>query len=69
MMKKNKSIPDDCMPRCESCAFFKADPKEDLGECRRLPPIIFPDGDDGLGFSFSMTTREMWCGEFKRVTN
>lgn len=67
-MKKLK--PDnDWMPRCGSCAFFVSDAKDDIGECRRLPPVVFPDGDEGLGFSFSMSTSEQWCGEFKRVTN
>ncbi len=64
-----KKLPDDCMPRCSSCAFFISDPKEDMGECRRLPPVTFPDGDEGLGFSFAMTMPEMWCGEFKRQVN
>ena len=62
-----KKKPDeDWMPKCATCAFFVADPKEDMGECRRLPPVVFPDGDDGLGFSFSMSTSQMWCGEFRR---
>ena len=60
---------EDWMPRCKNCAFFVDDPKGEIGECRRLPPVVFPDGDDGLGFSFSMSTPDMWCGEFKRVTN
>lgn len=54
------------MPRCETCAFFVGDHKEDMGECRRLPPTVFPDGEEGLGFSFTITVKEMWCGEFKR---
>lgn len=57
---------EDWMPKCTNCAFFVCDPKEDLGECRRLPPVVFAEGDDGVGFSFSLSTREMWCGEFKR---
>lgn len=68
-MPRKKSIPDDCMPRCETCAFFVGDQKEDIGECRRLPPTIFLDGDEGLGFSFSNTIKSMWCGEFKRKVN
>lgn len=64
-----KPPPEDWMPKCAACAFFVSDPKEDVGECRRLPPAVFPDGDDGLGFSFAMTTPDRWCGEFKRQVN
>jgi hypothetical protein len=65
-MARKKSVPDDCMPRCASCAFFVGDPKEEIGDCRRYPPTTFPDGDEGLGFSFSITVSNMWCGEFIR---
>lgn len=68
-MPRKKTLPDDCMPRCASCAFFVGDVKEDIGECRRLPPAVFPDGEEGLGFSFSLTAKQMWCGEFKRQVN
>lgn len=64
-MVRKKTIPDDCMPRCETCAFFIGDPKEDMGECRRYPPNTFPE-DEGLGFSFGITIKTMWCGEFTR---
>lgn len=65
-MAKKQAIPEDCLPRCASCAFFIPDPKDDIGECRRYPPVVFPDGEDGLGFSFSMTGSTQWCGEFRR---
>jgi hypothetical protein len=66
MVKKKVFVPDDCMPKCSTCAFFVPDRKDELGECRRFPPAVFPDGDDGLGFSFSMTQPDQWCGEFRR---
>lgn len=66
MPTKKPSKEADWMPRCGNCAFFVPDSKEDIGECRRLPPVVFPDGDDGLGFSFSMSMHDHWCGEFKR---
>lgn len=66
MPRKKEQPVDDWMPKCSSCAFFVPDPKEDIGECRRLPPVVFPDGDEGLGFSFSMSMPSHWCGEFKR---
>lgn len=68
-MPRKKQIPDDCMPRCETCAFFVGDQKEDIGECRRLPPVTFPDVGEGLCFSFGITVKSMWCGEFKRKVN
>lgn len=64
-----KKIPDDCMPKCATCAFFVADAKEEIGDCRRLPPVVFPDGEEGLGFSFALTQADMWCGEYKRQCN
>lgn len=61
-----KKQPEDWMPKCGNCAFFVIEPKEEVGECRRLPPVVFADGEDGLGFSFSLTVPDRWCGEFKR---
>ena len=66
MTSKKQKIPADCLPRCSSCAFFIDDPREEVGECRRMPPQVFPDGEDGLGFSFAITSKEAWCGEYRR---
>ena len=62
-------IPDDCMPRCSSCAFFKADKNGDLGECHRLPPTLLPEADGGVSFSFALTAIDEWCGEFVRYVS
>ena len=35
-----KSIPDDCMPACISCAFYNCEPKDDLSYCYRYPPTL-----------------------------
>jgi len=42
MSKKGSAskIPDDCMPMCRTCAFFKPDKEANLGECHRLPPTV-----------------------------
>lgn len=69
MPVKKPAKEEDWMPKCANCAFFVPDAKEDVGECRRLPPAVFPDGEDGLGFSFSITHKTQWCGEFKRNCN
>lgn len=66
MPVKKPAKQEDWMPKCGNCAFFVPDSKDELGECRRLPPVVFPDGEDGLGFSFSMSMQDQWCGEFKR---
>ena len=67
-MATKKKLPDDCMPRCQSCAFFQADPKAEYGACHRLPPVIVVDGD-GYGFTFALVEFDDWCGEFKRQVN
>jgi hypothetical protein len=71
MSKKGNAskIPDDCMPRCLSCAFFKPDKEADLGECHRLPPILLPESDGGVSFCFALTASEEWCGEFVRYVS
>lgn len=63
-----KSIPADCMPACVSCAFFMCEPKEDLGFCRRYPPMII-EAEDGYDSCIPVTARADWCGEFIRKVN
>jgi hypothetical protein len=71
MSKKGNAskIPDDCMPRCSSCAFFIPDKNGDLGECHRLPPTLLPESDGGVSFSFALTSTDEWCGEFVRYVS
>lgn len=71
MSKKGSAskIPDDCMPRCGSCAFFKADKNGDLGECHRFPPTLLPEDNGGVSFSFILTATDEWCGEFIRYVS
>lgn len=61
-----KKLPDDCMPKCASCAFFVCEPKDEMGECRRLPPLACVADDQGVMFAFAVVHHTEWCGEFKR---
>lgn len=63
-----KKIPKDCMPACVSCAFFFAEPKDDLGFCRRYPPTIV-SLDDGFDSIFPIVEKQDWCGDFVRKVN
>lgn len=64
-----KKIPDDCMPKCASCAFFVCELKEDIGMCKRYPPVVLYIGDEEFDSSFPVIPRSEWCGEFVRKTN
>lgn len=66
--RKPKAIPDDCMPRCETCAFAEIDPVHAAGVCHRYPPVFLTD-DEGSGFTFPGIAPLDWCGEFKRKVN
>jgi len=70
MSKKGSvsKIPDDCMPRCSSCAFFNPNKNSDIGECHRYPPTLLPD-EQGVSFSFQLTAADEWCGEFIRYVS
>lgn len=57
------------MPKCASCAFFLCEPKDDIGACRRFPPVILYIGDEEFDSSFPVIGRDEWCGEFIRQTN
>ncbi len=64
-----KPVVEDWMPKCASCAFFVPDAQQDVGECRRYPPAVFPEDGDSVGFSFALTQIDQWCGEFRRRVN
>lgn len=63
-----KPITDDCMPACNSCAFFDIEPKDELGVCRRYPPTLFQIEDE-YDSCYPVTERSDWCGEFVRKVN
>lgn len=65
----SKKIPDDCMPRCDRCAFYVAEKKDEVGECHRYPPTLLPEDSDVAIFTFPITAEDEWCGEFVRFTN
>jgi hypothetical protein len=60
---------EDWMPACQSCSFFEIEVKEDLGYCRRYPPILVRVGDDDYDCTYPVTARDDWCGEFHRFSN
>ena len=64
-----KKLPDDCMPKCLTCAFFTREKDNDIGECHRFPPTLIPEDDGQCSFSFAYTDSIAWCGEYKRQTN
>jgi hypothetical protein len=65
---KKKSIPDDCMPMCGSCAFYKADQGDAYGRCRRHPPVMVPEGEE-YSFDFPVVNADDWCGSYVRQVN
>jgi len=44
------------------------EPKEELGFCRRYPPMII-EAEDGYDSCIPVTARADWCGEFIRKVN
>lgn len=68
MTKKKKVQDEDWMPKCESCAFFNCEPKDEAGPCRRYPPVVIQlDGD--FETAIPIVHRKEWCGEFVRKIN
>jgi hypothetical protein len=62
---------------CEKCVFWESiaaqgiDPSDQRGECRRMPPVAWPDDSSTWESPTSTlgrwphTTAIDWCGEFK----
>lgn len=65
---KKKTIPEDCMPKCGTCAFMQAEQGDEAGYCRRFPPQVVA-GDEGEYSSFPVIEIADWCGEYKRRVN
>jgi len=61
-----KSIPDDCMPRCKGCSFYDAEPKDEIGYCRRFPPTAIQINDE-VEMVIPVFGPTDWCGEFRRA--
>lgn len=68
MATRKKAIPDDCMPKCQTCSFYQAENGEEHGACHRLPPVMVPEADY-YDFAFPSVNLDDWCGEFKRKCN
>lgn len=65
MATKKKPIPDDCMPKCLTCAFYQGEPGAEAGYCRRYPPQIVAS-EEGEWSGYPMTSLADWCGEYRR---
>lgn len=61
-------VPADCMPMCKTCVFFVMEPQNEVGECRRYPPVNIPI-ESSLTYEFAITEPGFWCGEYRRLTN
>lgn len=66
--QRKQALPDDCMPKCATCAFFNKEPKDEIGLCRRYPPVVLIINDEPE-MIIPATTPEDWCGEFRRKTS
>jgi hypothetical protein len=49
---------EDWMPACQSCSFFEIEPKEELGYCRRYPPVLISTGEDDYDCTYPITSRD-----------
>jgi hypothetical protein len=59
------SIPDDCMPNCETCNAGVFDRESDVGECHLLPmDWVVVEGDPVL--MWKGCYRDGWCRHFER---
>lgn len=63
-----KKIPDDCMPKCETCAFIEREPGADAGYCRRYPPQVVAT-EEGEWSAYPVIEIRDFCGEYRRRTN
>lgn len=60
-----KKIADD-PETCASCRFFLlGEPKDEVGHCRRFPPVLIVVNDDPDS-ALPATRHDEWCGEFAR---
>jgi hypothetical protein len=67
-MPRKKPIPDDCMPKCATCAFIQTEPGQDAGYCRRYPPVVV-SSEEGEYSAFPVVEMIDFCGEYRRRTN
>jgi hypothetical protein len=66
-MTKKKPIPDDCMPKCATCAFARFD-GDDAGFCNRYPPVFIAE-EEFQGWTYAVVHITDWCGEYRRRVN
>lgn len=52
---------------CGSCRYFLSNKEDEYGFCRRGPPSVFPDPEDGSPIVlWRIVATPEWCGEFSR---
>lgn len=69
-MRKTKKteLPDDCMPRCETCAAGQFEPGEDMGDCHLFPMKWHIVSDDFVA-AHDPAERSGYCLHYKRKVN
>lgn len=57
----------DAQPTCGSCRFWRRDDEQvDVGECRRMPPMVVSDSDGDPYTAWPYTDEiDLACGEHK----
>lgn len=64
--KPKAAIPEDCMPKCRTCAFGEIEGEG--GQCRRYPPaFVVEEGE--VSSAFPVVAADDFCGEFRRKVN
>ncbi len=53
--------------KCETCRFFLNTGRL-RGECRRFPPKMLIDEEQGYVAVFPDTPKSNWCGEYQQLT-
>jgi hypothetical protein len=66
MPPKPKKLPEDCMPKCATCAFCES--KGEGGVCHRHPPQFVVE-EGAVHSAFPAVAFDDWCGEYARRCN
>jgi len=59
------------MKKCCDCAYWQAKTKkEDLGDCRKSPPVaVFNETDNIYMTRWPLIDHDGWCGEFLDIND
>lgn len=71
MTRRAPSLPKEAVDTCAGCKFWleqtEAADKVRNGLCRRSPPALLYDQEDGALCLQPMTESDDWCGEFAQA--